>query len=226
MPGNLKTRKMKKIILLLIAGIVLSNNYILGQEEDNTSKKKYTKQVLLTPQYVGLHGIRIDFEFMVGPKNALVIAPRVHLNTDGSSNIDYEQLVALGGNFAYKLNFREPAGYKMNPYMAFGAYYTWYNITLEQSAWVDYYIDDLPALTLDGSDKDFQIHKMGPEILVGFQLLPIPEFVIDISVGAGLRYSISGDDEELINDKFNNSIIDPAFTGILPVFNLKLGYRF
>ncbi|MCG8701610.1 MAG: hypothetical protein MI922_26395 [Bacteroidales bacterium] len=205
--------------------ILCSSTFVIAQDEERGSLKN---EIMLTPQYGFINGLRVDYERNF-KKNALLIAPRIHINTNGEnffSYNDYEEMIGLGLNLGYKVNFI-PESHIMVPYMMFGAYYTWYHLTLEGDSWVPYYYDNIQAQTLVNTEKTIQIHKVGPDVLVGFQFIPIPQFVMDVSAGIGMRYSITAsENKELVDNQFNSSILDPGFTGILPVINFKIGYRF
>lgn len=190
----------------------------------DAKRAKYTKALMIVPQYAVEHGLRLDLEFRTG-NNALVIAPIFYVDNTGNSigmSQDYNEMVGGGLDLAYKINLID-ANKLFVPYGAIALSYDFFNINTDGvTDNYDYYYGEY---TYFEGTKDLAIHKMGLDVLMGFQLTPLPRFVIDVSAGVGGKYSIAPEESEFVKAEYSKDITSIAFTGISPAFNFKIGIK-
>ncbi|MBK8805305.1 MAG: hypothetical protein IPO21_01115 [Bacteroidales bacterium] len=215
---------------LLLTGSLFSQEAVIQKKLTKEEKRApYTTAIMIMPQMLASHGLRMDFEFRIG-KNAIVIAP-TYYNKYNHDYYDYyyddfKKKEGAGIDIAYKLNLTDPNRVFV-PYAAANLSYDFYSVDVVDVT-ENYYYDEYgysQSSEYYTNEKHFDIHKLGVDALMGFQITPIPRFVIDFSVGVGTRHSFAKNDEEEMRSRFGDNILDMAFTGIIPTTNFKIGIK-
>jgi hypothetical protein len=78
------------------------------------------------------------------------------------------------------------------------------------------------AYTSTGKFYHENIQRIGADVFIGFQFPIKKVFYIDTFFGAGMRYGISSQGR---NSNYNYSIIDLAYSGIVPKAGIKIGLK-
>jgi hypothetical protein len=79
------------------------------------------------------------------------------------------------------------------------------------------------SYTSSGKLYHENIHKIGADVFIGYQLPIKKVFYIDAFFGAGMRYGISSQGSK---SYYQQSIIDFGHSGIIPKAGVKFGLRF
>lgn len=216
---------MKKISYIILFALLISTAQQLKSQQDEPQEKHPKLAIMLVPQYAWVKTFRMDFEIKVG-NNAIGIGPHYQYSNESIwfSSSYFDELTAIGANVYFKYNLRK-GEYKTNPYMSFGANYTHSNMIASDEVWRPYDYNGYETITYTDETKKILIDKIGPDILFGVAFHPIPEMIIDLSAGIGTRFSFSDENSDMIRDEFGDGILEPGYSGILPVIAFKIGLR-
>ena len=198
---------MKKYLLLPLLLFFILNGY--SQEEH----KKETIYSFM-PQYLINRGIRVDVERQIGPRNYLMLCPQFYLSEKDDDNFAYEKnsftyLIGGGLNVYHKIfafeNYKE-----YGLYLSYGISYNYFNIE---------YIDNSGDVDISAKGD---IHKVGGDLILGYQFFIKDVVSIDVFTGLGTRYSYmnaAGAD----TDRFNTSYFGYNYTGNILLLGLRIG---
>ena len=204
--------KTKAIILsaaLAIISFVVKAQTSTEQPVQQTVKKVDSKRIaiLLVPQYIFINGLRIDFDLKLKKTNRLVIAPQFYVRENPSDN-DYKNVKGVGLTIHDKIILNS-SWKRQDFYFGYGATYNFSSF------------DDADSLKFN-INKNYKIHKIGPDVLIGFQFSPIQQLIIDTYLGLAVRYSFKANDNE-IPTKYSDKILDSGYTGVTPLCGIKIG---
>jgi hypothetical protein len=198
---------MKKYLLILLALFSLLD--LLAQERE----KKETIYSFV-PQYLIKHGIRVDIEKQVSPRNFVQICPQFYLSERDEDNFwenrnAYSYLIGGGMNLYHKIfAFEDYKTYGL--YLSYGISYNFFSID---------YTDYSGETDLSASGT---IHKAGADLLVGYQFFIKEKLSIDIYTGLGTRYSIMEADGA-DTDRFNTGYTGYNYTGNIMQLGIRIG---
>ena len=202
---------MKKLLIYILLMITCMLN---AQDSLN-----YTKFISFSPQYLFNYGIRMDFERKVGSNKWLVIAPQIYLaeknsqsSSDEHTGRDDFNLLAGTGLSVYMKNFALK-NRNSGAYLGYGLMYNYF--------YTEYYED----IDNDIEEVKANIHKIGFDILLGYQMMVYNVAYIDIYTGFGARkgYIENG---EYSDFKFNGYPIGFNMTGNILLLGIKIGIMF
>jgi hypothetical protein len=199
---------MKKLLLLLITFSV-TFSITLGQDEE-PRKNIYS----FVPQYLINRGIRIDIEKQLSERHFLQICPQFYLSERDDDNFlnnknQFTYLVG-GGLSLYDKIFASGSYKDYGLYFSYGLSYNYFYIE---------YIDDSNQSEISAYGN---IHKIGADLILGYQFFVRDLVSIDIYTGVGTRVS-SMDADGADTDRFNTGFFGYNYTGNLLVLGLRLG---
>lgn len=218
---------MKKFLHLISSCLFLLISYpkTYAQEPEN---KPDNPNIIISfvPQYTLIGGIRLDLDKHIGnTNNYLIFSPQFYSNrNDLFWSFDYEKLTGLGMKVSHRyfiVNKPKPSGL----YVQYGMTYNFTQLVYKTIDWVNTDFGGAQAQTeeeVEGKDK---IHKIGGDLIMGVQISSYENLLFDLYIGAGYRESKyigtrSDFDSEYIG------ILNPAYTGILPLAGLRIGVFF
>ncbi|MBK8805306.1 MAG: hypothetical protein IPO21_01120 [Bacteroidales bacterium] len=207
---------------LLITSSLFSQEVVEQKKETKEEKRAhYTTAIMIVPQIAAVNGMRIDFEFRTG-KNAIVIAPTYYSKINYDDYYDYKKMNGAGLDLAYKFNLINPNKVFV-PYAAANLSYDYFSVDAINNIY-EYY-DEFGNYSPNYDLTKVGIHKVGLDALMGFQITPIPRFVIDFCIGVGTRHSFAESEKDLVKENFSEEILDMAYSGIIPTCNFKIGIK-
>jgi len=198
---------MKKYLLLSLLFLLFFNVY--PQEEKN----KETIYSFL-PQYLINRGIRIDIEKQIGPRHYLQICPQFYLSEKDEDNFaldknKFSYLIGGGLNIYHKIfTFEDFKKYGL--YLSYGLSYNYFNIE---------YIDYSGEV---GVSAVGNIHKVGGDLIIGYQFFFREVVSLDVFTGLGTRYSYM-DAGSADTDRFNTGYFGYNYTGNILLLGLRIG---
>jgi hypothetical protein len=199
---------MKNLLLLLIT-ISVTFSITLGQDEE-PRKNIYS----FVPQYLINRGIRIDIEKQLSERHFLQICPQFYLSERDDDNFintrnQFTYLVG-GGLGLYDKIFASGSYKDYGLYFSYGLSYNYFYIE---------YIDDSNQSEISAYGN---IHKIGADLILGYQFFVRDLVSIDIYTGVGTRVS-SMNANDADTDRFNTGFFGYNYTGNLLVLGLRLG---
>lgn len=216
---------------MITAIALLMSSAMFAQQVDNQpttpvvqqpAKKSDSKRmaILLVPQYSTVNGLRVDMDVKLKRNNRLVIGPQffVRQNPKGA---EYSSMRGVGITIHDKILLNSPFK-RQDFYLGYGATYNYSNLSADVYESSSLYTDGYVPYYTHTTNYIYNIHKIGPDVLVGFQFSPVPQLLIDTYLGVAVRYSFEADDKELPS-YFTNSILDYGYTGITPLCGVKIG---
>jgi hypothetical protein len=187
--------------------------------------------VKLSPQHLLDNTFSLSLEKASSPlaKTSLNISPFVtYYDRNVSQNVQ-EKLVGMGLELGKKLYVSSPdSSAPLNGFYAMGSLtYGYYsgdyqksNDSLYQYNNYGYYY---PTYTSTGKFYHENIHKLGADIAIGYQVSFKSVFYTDMFFGAGMRYAISSEGD---HSNYKSSFLDIGHSGITPKAGIKFGLRF
>lgn len=172
--------------------------------------------ISFSPQHLIKRGIRIEFERKLTENKWLVIAPSLYF-AQKENKQDYD-------DYYYDDTYNLLLGAGIAPYLKsfvrqngdFGGYISWglnYNY---------FYLQYYEAGDID-EEIDAEIHRIGFDITLGYQVLIADLLVLDMYTGMGARKSYFHNGGGVSNDKFNNSHYDYNVTSNIFLIGVKIG---
>lgn len=198
---------MKKYLLFSLLFLLFLNVY--PQEEKN----KETIYSFL-PQYLINRGIRIDIEKQIGPRHYLQICPQFYLSEKDEDNFTLDKnkfsyLIGGGLNIYHKIfTFEDFKKYGL--YLSYGLSYNYFNIE---------YIDYSGEVGVSAKEN---IHKVGGDLIIGYQFFFREVVSLDVFTGLGTRYSYM-DAGNADTDRFNTGYFGYNYTGNILLLGLRIG---
>ena len=210
---ELKQDIMKHFILtalLCFAGVLCLQAQ--SQPEEQPKLNVYRNQILIAPFYFFDNTFMISYERVFPSNGALRITPSITLSNINSSSYSYttpkyESREGVGLDLGYKaivLDKSKKAA-TFNVYIGPYAMYKHVNNSKFDEATQAYRADQYDILGL-GIDS-------------GLKLIFGGRFVLDVTLGGGVRYPLfDSNDKRVVTDTF-----DDEFKGVIPRINLFLG---
>lgn len=196
-------------------------------------------QYSMVPQYFLISGLRTDLDIKLGEHTWLSLAPHLYANQENISyyssyvdydmdhydNSEYDKMFGFGGNLGlvHYLPFKTSQGWQF--LFSYGLSYMQYQLEYEAAGWhtIDY--EGLEALEYGLHNQETRIQQYGGIVYMGL-FIPVDErFFIELYLGSRLKYStyeFSGEQER----RFNDNILNPGYTGIVPYTGVRYGLRF
>lgn len=198
---------MKKIILLLTFILIFINAFSQDEEKKETIYS-------FVPQYLINRGIRVDIEKQLSGRHFLQICPQFYLSEKDEDsflqdNNQYSFLIGGGLNVYDKIYAFEDYK-KYGLYMSYGLSYNYFNIE---------YIDYAAEAQIGATGN---IHKVGGDLILGYQFFVKEIVSIDIYTGLGTRFSYM-DADGADTDRFNSNYFGYNYTGNLLLLGLRIG---
>ena len=173
-----------------------------------------TNMVTFVPEYMINHGVRIDYEFSVSPKNWIVLCPQLYLNDKTSSDPNnpskYNELYGAGF-FAYYKKYLEKDKTDRGLYLSYGVTYNYYYISASAN--------DNGSI-LDGNTT---INKVAAEMQIGYHYRFKDFVVFDFYTGLCEQHSFKTYGGNVRNN-YNNSFIDFGYSGSMMLLGMKFGF--
>jgi len=207
---------MKILIKTLIIITILSClcNYVQAQET-----KTHSKIISFTPQYMIKRGLMMNIDTKLNNNKWFQISPQIYLanneNYNGGDN--YNELIGFGIDFHRKIivnNIPKMLTFKgiseLGIYLSYGPSYNFF--------YLNYFDDD----EYNSAQYHTNIHKLGGDVMIGYQFFIKKILSIDIYTGLGIRYSFiesEGEQESL----FSDSYIGFGYTGNLMLLGIRFG---
>ena len=200
---------MKRIFLLPL--IFLAWLPVHGQDSELPRKETVYS---FEPHYLINRGIRVDIGKPFGVRNMIQICPQFYLSERDDDNFwqdrnQYSYLIGGGMNVYNKLfAFSNYMDYGL--YLSYGVGYQFFYLE-----YTDY--SDESEFSASGT-----IHKIGADLILGYQFF-IHEIVsVDIYTGLGTRYSLMDADGADTN-RFNTAYFGYNYTGNLLLLGVRIG---
>jgi hypothetical protein len=194
----------------LTALLITTSFIVASSQPDSLINKK--KIYSFVPQYLINRGIRVDFERKISDKSYIQVCPQFYLSekegkdfVQSSNQFDY----LIGGGFSIYHKIFTVEDFKYNGlYLAYGPSYNFFHLE---------YIDNSDG---NGYSATASIHKVGADLILGYQILVKDVVVLDVYTGLGTRLSFmetDGKDKE----RFSTSYFGYNYTGNI----MHLGFR-
>jgi hypothetical protein len=219
---------MKKFLYPIVSCLLLLISYPKIHAQEPESEPDNAKVVIsMVPQYTFIGGIRLDLDKRIGKtNNYLVFSPQFYSNrNDLFWSFNYEKLTGFGIKVSHRyfmVNKPKPSGI----YLQYGATYNFTRLVYKTIDWVDTDFGGTQAQTeeeVEGKDK---IHKIGGDLIVGIQISSFEDLIFDFYIGAGYRGSKYIGKRSSDFDSEYIGILNPAYTGILPIGGFRIGVFF
>ncbi|MFP4059451.1 MAG: hypothetical protein ACOC10_08880 [Bacteroidota bacterium] len=219
---------MKSITLICLAYLLLPGISLFSQED-----KQPTISIGYHPQYMIIHGIKMDLEIALGKGNvnSLVFAPSFYLD-EASKETDYyfntwdrRKYNKMTG-FGFDLHHRYYINRKKttNTYISYGLSFRYSDVTLKMHDWNTSVFDGNNVYMFTPGEIHFDVFKFGGDLLIGYQYLFVESMTLGIYLGAATRYGLIDDSRDgTIN--FNDGILDIGYTGVLPLGGISVGMK-
>jgi hypothetical protein len=228
---------MKKLLFSLIY-ITFCNYFVIAQG----GMSEHTWRISYEPQYLIINGIKLNIEKRLQkPTDWLILSPSLYYKeyeTVDISEYDYtydngftttKNIKAVKGAGLTVENrllltsptFSRSLGFSIAPYFSYGATYTFFEITREDSGWIEIVEDGVPYMYEDFVQSKTNIHKTGLNFTLGLQAEVIEDVIAEFYLGCGIRYSFYEGDK-----KYNKSSMDYGFKGVLLLGGIKIGVGF
>lgn len=219
---------MKTILSVLLGSILLSISNISITNAQEIDKEEQNAKIILSlvPQYTFIGGIRLDIDKRIGNTgNYLTFAPQFYSNNnDLFWSFDYDQLTGLGLK-AYHRYFMVNKPNPKGLYVQYGLSYNYTRLTYTTIDWVDTDFGGTEAQIEDEVTGIDHIHKMGGDLIIGVQTTSFENLMIDFYLGVGYRGSkYAGSRSDFDLDYIG--ILNPAYSGILPIGGVRIGVFF
>jgi len=199
---------MKKIFTLFTIVLLSINSFGQG---DSIKGTIYS----FVPQYLINRGIRVDLEKQIASNHLLQICPQFYLadKKEGSDFLHEENsfnYLIGGGLSLYDKIFAFDDFKKYGLYLSYGATYNFFHIE---------YIDNPGSNPISATAK---IHKVGGDLIIGYQVF-IREIVsLDFYTGVGIRYS-NMDTNGTDMNRFNTGYYGYNYTGNIMLLGFRIG---
>ena len=202
-----------------------------ARAQDNRESKFH---IMAMPQYLIKNGLRFDIDYKVGDGRWLIISPYLYL-VDNSSVYDssmyvqsvfyqpeFVKLTGYGLGLAQRHVLNRQGSVRTSVYMEYGLLCRYYSFEMDDYLWTTYTENNLNFMRRERAEYDIKVTNLGINCQFGLQHEIFDNFLIDVFVGCGMRYSIY-DKPEGSSVKFNNSIFDYGFTGTMVTGGIRLG---
>ncbi len=218
---------MKTLLYQVASCFLLLFCYAPLHAQEPESSPKTTKIVIsFVPQYTLIGGIRFDLDKHIGnTNNYLIFSPQFYSSrNDFLWSFDYEKLTGFGLKASHRYfmaNKPKPAGL----YVQYGVTYNFTQLVYQTTGWVNTNFGGTQALTEDEVEGKDKIHKIGGDFIMGYQISSYENLLFDLYIGVGYRGSKYIGNRSDFNADYVG-ILNPAYTGILPIGGLRIGIYF
>ncbi|MFP4289346.1 MAG: hypothetical protein ACLFQS_08810 [Bacteroidales bacterium] len=161
----------------------------LYSQEENNNQKVW---IMGVPQHLFNNGIRIETDLRLkGDKNHwIVIAPAFYYRDKPgnfySERWDTEGMEGAGINLYYR---RYMTGESETWYLSAGGGYRWVNYKMKGYRWNEFRENDLTFYVYDDDNYNVSYSTMKADAMIGFRMVPDPNFAMDVYSGFGFRYT-------------------------------------
>jgi hypothetical protein len=191
----------------------------------------------MVPQYFFISGLRTDIDIRLGKSTWLSLAPQLYANENNDYYIgysdwddtyytdEYKKLFGYGGHIGliHYQSFQNNT--KFQYLLGYGLSYMKSNVEYEGPGWFEKEYLGLQVLEYGTYTQETNIEQYGGVLYFGLYIPVDERFFIELYMGSKLKYStykFSGDQER----RFNDNILKPGYTGILPYTGVRYGLRF
>ncbi len=216
---------MKKIFLTLC---IICPAFTFAQDiSPEDPFPKYQRALSFLPQYVGIYGIRMDYERkLANGAHWLVFAPQYYYGqTDGLEW--YDELKGAGLNtyfkkFVYhygKLNYNKL--FRTNIYVQAGPTFQYFNLKSSEQYPEEYRENGVTYIRFNTQDINTKVYKVGLNIDFGMQFM-FDQFLMDFYLGIGYRHAF--DNHNILETDSESYWLDPTYTGVLLDGGVRFGF--
>lgn len=168
------------------------------------------------PQYLIKRGIRIDIDHPIKGRHYLQFCPQFYLSEQDAGSFanqdnEYTFLVGGGMNLYHKI-FASENHNNYGFYMSYGLAYNFFSLD---------YFDYSGEISKSAHGT---IHKMGGDLILGYNTIIREVFSLDFYAGLGTRYSLM-DAGGADTDRFNDSWLGYNYSGNLMHLGIRLGIQ-
>jgi len=174
-----------------------------------------------------MSGLKLNLSYNMGKGNWLVISPVFYGAVKDTSQYiynnerSYHQLLGYGVELGHKV-FLFHSMYNNRAkgfYFKYDFKYTYFNI--KKNIYTHFENPDGSYSPRKG-EENIKINKVGGDIILGLQLSVKEKIFFDFYTGVGIRYS-TFDSNTLAPYWYNYNVWDFGYTGIVPVFGVRIG---
>lgn len=182
-----KSYQQSRKIILFIALLFVSMGLFSQKENDN--QKIW---IMGVPQHLFNNGIRIETDLRLkGDQNHwLIIAPTFYYRDKPgnfySERWNIEGMEGAGVNLYYRRYMTAEAE---TWYLSAGGGYRWVNYKMQGYRWDEFQENDLTFYNYNRGNYSILFSTIKADALMGFRLVPDPNFAIDFYTGFGIRYT-------------------------------------
>jgi hypothetical protein len=198
---------MKKYLFLAVFSLFFIHIYSQEQESHETIYS-------FVPQYLINRGIRVDVEKQISSRHFLQLCPQFYLSEKNDENFastkNQFSYLAGGGLNVYDKIFAFEEYKEYGLYLSYGISYNYFYIE-----YTDYSGDFVKSATGN-------IHKIGADLILGYQFFVRKILSVDIYTGLGTRFSFM-DAGDADTDRFNTGYFGYNYTGNIMLLGLRLG---
>ncbi|MBN2520843.1 MAG: hypothetical protein JXB17_10090 [Bacteroidales bacterium] len=178
-----------------------------------------SKIISFTPQYMINRGLKMNIERKLNECKWIQISPELYFANNNNSNggDHYNELIGAGISVHKKLFFNQNSGLfspyvtnELGLYLSYGPSYNFF--------YLNYFSSDDNY----GSQYSTYIHKIGGDVLIGYEFIIKNILIIDLYTGLGLRYSfidVEGEKQNLFYRYYTGF----GYTGTLFQGGMRIG---
>lgn len=207
-----------------------------------TAPTEIKNAISFVPQYAAINGMRFDYEKRMKNQNHwIVFALQVYADFDGQSsyyyydgyynNTSYETMTGHGLNIYFKktayqsIKINSKNGLpRSSLYLEAGPSFQHYSLKNNEEVAVPFVEDGITYYEFELQDVKRKINRFGGTVDIGWQVA-FDWFLIDMYVGATMKYSYDQDGELLTSEGYQRAL-DIDYSGILINGGVKFGIFF
>lgn len=216
---------MNKIIIALISACFFFGS-IQAQEGNNDENNDGGFALGFVPQYTFVNGLRVDMDFRTG-KNSdgwIILAPQIYYNEDENYNQSYEEMSGYGMDLYYRHYLNGNASAE-GLYFNFGVTFQYFRVKEYDLVMEEFEENGATYFKYVNKLVDNDLYKVGPNLLLGYQVLIKDKLFLDFYAGPAFRKSFDNKDDMVV-ESYNDWWGDLAYSGILLNGGLRLGIIF
>jgi hypothetical protein len=184
----------------------------------------------ISPQHLFVNTFSFTWErSSSGSKTSLNISPFVTYYDRVNYREVFEKVAGAGLELGKKLYVSKTdssvplKGFYASGSLSYGYFSADYQRSDDSSYVVNnYYGGSYTSYTSSGRKYHEDIHRLGADIFIGYQLPIKKVFYLDALFGAGMRYAISSEGS---NSYYRYTLIDIGHSGIIPKAVIKIGLK-
>lgn len=211
--------------------IILSVLISLFAFQAYSQEKEYEWLIMGVPQYLFINGIRVDIDKNIkGTNKWISFSPQIY---NAESPLDNElvyreygldKVAGVGLGVDFKRFFSGKSNIQ-GIYLATGAVYNFFNIDSYGYNYIEPNGDGKMELDYSNTSINTHINKMGVHTMLGYQAPIVRDFVIDMYIGFGIRYSLNNNSELTITD-LSTFTGDYGYSGTNLIAGIRFGVGF